>query len=149
MIRLPILSLFAICAAAADLPLTGSWAGAKPAIADGACVVIAVYDRSGTCCGGPAAALAGLANLRDSLKDRPATVLIAVDSTKDVSVATAQAGAAEFKLEGIPLLVDPARATGNAFGAETDVTIRYVVVRPDGKRINLESPAQVRRELGM
>lgn len=132
---------------AAELPLTGTWIGAKPALPAGGTVVVAIFDRTGTCCGGPVAALAGLANLRDSLKDRTAVSLIGIDSTPGVTAETATAAVTQYAIAGIPLLVDPARATGQALQVETGVTMRYVLAKPDGTRAVLASPAQVRKAL--
>lgn len=134
-------------ATAVELPLTGTWVDAKPVIAADATVVVAVFDRTGTCCGGPAAALSGLVGLRASLADRAGIVVLAVDSTPGVTVETAKTAAAAFGIADFPLLVDPERTTGNALGADTGVTINYVVVKPDGSRFACMAPAKVRREL--
>lgn len=133
--------------AAAELPLTGTWIGDKPTLAADATVVIALFDRSGTCCGGPVAALAGLANLRDTLKDRSGVRLLAVDATPGTTVELTTAAVSQFKIEGIPLLVDPQRATGTALKVEGGMTMRYVVARKDGTTQVVASPAQVRKLL--
>lgn len=145
--RLLLLLLASAALAAADLTLTGTWIGDKPVLAADATLVIAVYDRTGTCCGGPPAALAGLANLRDTLKERSGVRLIAVDSTPDTTVELATAAVTEFKIAGIPILVDPARATGTALGVEGGMTMRYVIRTKDGASTIAASPAQVRKAL--
>lgn len=139
--------LVAAVLGAAELPLTGTWIGDKPALAADATVVVAIFDRHGTCCGGPVAALAGLANLRDTLAKRSGVRLVAVDATPGVTVALATAAVGEFKIDGIPLLVDPTRATGTALAVDSDVTMRYVICRTDGSRVIAASPAQVRKVL--
>jgi hypothetical protein len=141
------LLLLLACAALTAADLTGTWIGDKPLLAADATLVIAIYDRTGTCCGGPPAALAGLANLRDTLKERSGVRLIAVDSTPGATVELATAAVTEFKIAGIPILVDPARATGTALGVEGGMTMRYVVRKKDGTSKIAASPAQVRKAL--
>lgn len=141
------LLLTIIATAAAELPLSGTWLGDKPTLAADSTVVIAIFDRNGTCCGGPVAALAGLANLRDTLKDRSGVRLLAIDSTPGVTVALATAAVTEFKIDGIPILLDPTRTSGTALAVESDVTMRYVISKKDGTRQVLASPAQVRKAL--
>jgi len=133
----------------ADLVLTGTWAGAKAEIPADNTVVLAMYDRNGTCCGGPAVVLAGLGNLRTALKDTAKVVLVAVDVTADATAEQATAAAALHHTDGIPLLIDGARATAGSFGLTLEMTMTYVIRRADGTHETAFSPAQVRKKLGL
>lgn len=144
--------LAACCAAvlgAAELPLAGEWAGAKPEIAADATVVLAMIDRNGTCCGGPAAALAGLGNLRSAAAGKPGIALVAVDITAGATAEQAVAAARLHHVDGLPLLVDGARATAKALQVEVDMTMTYVIRRPDGGQDVVFSPNQAKRKLGL
>ena len=135
--------------ASAEPTLTGTWAGAKPELPAGATVVLAVYDREGTCCGGPAAALAGLGSLRTALQGQAGVCLVAVDVTKAATAEQATAAAALHHADGIPLLVDGPRTTAAALGVEIDMTMTYIICRADGAREVVHSPNQVKRKLGL
>jgi hypothetical protein len=143
------LLLLAVVAFAADVPLSGTWAGDKPVMAAGGTVVLAMYDRQGTCCGGPAAALAGLGNLRTALKDRTDVTLVAVDVSADATVETATAAAALHHTDGIPLLVDAERVSAKAMAVDIDMTMTYVLRKADGTQTVLHSPNQVKKALGL
>ena len=148
MLRLLLALSLSLSASAADLVLSGTWAGAKPELPAAGPVVLAMYDRNGTCCGGPAAALAGLANLRAALPAVGGPVLVAVDVTAGATPEQATAAASLHRTDGIPLLVDPARATAAGLGVTLDMTMTYVVRKADGGIEVVHSPAQVRRKLG-
>lgn len=147
--RYALLLILVATLAAAELPLTGTWAGAKAELPGDATVVLALYDRDGSCCGGPAAALAGLGNLRTALKDRSGIRLVAVDVTKAATVEQATAAAALHHTDGIPLLVDGPRATAAALGVEIDMTMTYIICLADGSREVSHSPNQVKKKLGL
>lgn len=147
--RLALLFACVLALPAADLALTGTWVGAQPTIAAGSTVVLAMYDRNGTCCGGPAAALAGLGNLRTSLAAASGVQLIAVDVTAGATAEQATAAAQLHHTDGIPLLVDAARATAATLGVQLEMTMTYVVRKPDGSHAEVFSPAQVRKQLGL
>lgn len=138
-----------VAASAADLPLAGTWAGDKPAIAADSTVVLAMIDRNGTCCGGPAAALAGLGNLRSALAGKAGIVLVEVDVTAGATAAQAVEAARLHHVDGLPLLVDGERATAKALSVEIDMTMTYVVRRPDGAQEVVFSPNQVKKKLGL
>lgn len=148
-IRLSALLILAWSAAAAEPVLTGTWVGDKPAIASDAVTVLAMYDRNGTCCGGPAAALAGLGNLRTALKDRSGMVLVAVDVTAGATAEKAGEAAKLHHTDGIPLLVDGDRATAKAMTVEIDMTMTYVIRQADGTQVVVHSPNQVKKKLGL
>lgn len=149
-LRLLALSVLTLSMAGAAEPVfTGAWVGDKPTIAANAVTVLAVYDRNGTCCGGPAAALAGLGNLRTALKDRSGVVLVAVDVTADATSELAAAAAKQYATEGIPLLVDGARATAKAMSVEIDMTMTYIIRQADGSQEVVHSPNQVKKKLGL
>lgn len=149
-LRLLVLSVFAVSMAGAAEPvLTGTWVGDKPTIIANAITVLAVYDRNGTCCGGPAAALAGLGNLRTALKDRSGVVLVAVDVTSDATPELAAAAAKQYATEGISLLVDGPRATAKAMSVEIDMTMTYIIRQADGTQEIVHSPNQVKKKLGL
>jgi peroxiredoxin len=142
--------LLATVASAAELTLTGTWVGEKPSIPSGSTVVLAFYDMDRTfCCGGPAAALAGLNNLREALAGRKDVVLIAVDVTAGATVETATAHATEHRTTGVPLLVDAARATATGQSLEIEMVMNYLVLKPDGTRETAFSPNIVRKQLGL
>jgi hypothetical protein len=147
--RFTILILLIASLSSAELALTGTWAGAKAELPAGATVVLAIYDRNGTCCGGPAAALAGLGNLRTALKDRADVRLVAIDVTVGATAEQATAAAAQHHTDGIPLLVDGARATATTLGVEIDMTMTYVLCRADSAREVSHSPSQVKKKLGL
>ncbi len=149
MYRYAILLVLVATLASAELTLTGTWAGAKAELPSNATVVLALYDRDGSCCGGPAAALAGLGNLRTALKDRADIRLVAVDVTKAATVEQATAAAALHYTDGIPLLVDGSRATAAALGVEIDMTMTYIIRLADGTREVSHSPNQVKKKLGL
>lgn len=143
--------LSAVALAAAELPLAGTWVGDKPALAADATVVLAMYNRAGTCCGGPAAVLAGLGNLRTSLDQakRADVRLIAVDVTTGGTAEQAKAMLVQHQLEALPLLIDAERATPKTLKIEIEMTMTYVIAKPDGTRETVFSPAQVRKKLGL
>ncbi len=143
---LPLLLVAALTAA--DLTLTGTWAGPAVTPPAGATVVLAMYDRNGTCCGGPAAALAGLGNLRTSLQGRSDVCLVAIDVTAGATSEQATAAAALYRTDGIPLLVDGARATAAALNVKLEMTMTYVVRKADGTQAVVFSPSLVRKQLG-
>lgn len=147
--RYAILLVLAATLASAELTLTGTWAGAKAELPGNATVVLALYDRDGSCCGGPAAALAGLGNLRTALKDRADIRLVAVDVTMAATVEQATAAAALHHTDGIPLLVDGPRATAAALGVDIDMTMTYIICLADGTREVSHSPNQVKKKLGL
>lgn len=147
--RILLIILAAAVLAAADTPLAGTWAGDKPAMPADATVVLAMLDRNGTCCGGPLAAMAGLGNLRSALAGRPGIVLVEVDVTAGGTTAQAVEAAAANRLDGLPLLVDGDRATAKALNVELEMTMTYVVRRPDGTQDVVYSPNQVRKKLGL
>ncbi len=149
LIRLVVLSVLVLVAGAAEPVLSGSWVGDKPAIAADAVTVLAMYDRNGTCCGGPAAALAGLGNLRTALKERSGVVLVAVDVTTGATPEQATAAAKLHFTDGIPLLVDGERATAKALAVEIDMTMTYVIRQADGTQAVVFSPNQVKKKLGL
>ncbi|MBN8524876.1 MAG: hypothetical protein J0M02_06055 [Planctomycetes bacterium] len=144
---IPLLAL--VAASAADLPLAGAWAGDKPAIAPDSTVVLAMIDRNGTCCGGPAAALAGLGNLRTALASKPGIVLVEIDVTAGATAAQAVEAAKLHHVDGLPLLVDGERATAKALQVEIDMTMTYVVRKADGGQEVVFSPNQVKKKLGL
>lgn len=149
-IRLASMLVLALSAAGAAEPaLTGTWVGDKPIIASGAVTVLAMYDRNGTCCGGPAAALAGLGNLRTALKERSSVVLVAVDVTAGATAEKAGEAAKLHHTDGIPLLVDGDRATAKAMTVEIDMTMTYVIRQDDGTQVVVHSPNQVKKKLGL
>jgi hypothetical protein len=147
--RTLLLFVFVAVLTATELPLSGVWTGAKPAIPAEATVVLAMYDRNGTCCGGPAAALAGLGNLRVALADKPGITLIAVDVTAEATPEAATAAAALHHTDGIPLLVDAPRATAKALQVELEMTMTYVIRRADGTQDVVFSPNQVKKKIGI
>lgn len=134
---------------AAEPVLTGTWVGDKPAIAADAVTVLAMYDRNGTCCGGPAAALAGLGNLRTALQGKAGVMLVAVDVTAEATPEKADAAAKLHHTDGIPLLVDAARATAKAMTVDIDMTMTYVIRKADGTQEVVHSPNQVKKKLGL
>lgn len=134
---------------AADPALAGTWVGPAPELAGGGPLVLAMIDRNGTCCGGPAAAFAGLANLRAALKDRPDIRLVAVDVTPDGTAEQAAAAAQANRVEGLPLLVDAARANAAAMQVPIEMTMTYIVQKADGAREVVHSPGLVRKALGL
>jgi hypothetical protein len=147
--RPALLVLLGTVLAAAELPLSGTWTAAKPAMPADATVVLAMYDRNGTCCGGPAAALAGLGNLRVALADKPGITLIAVDVTAEATTESATAAAALHHTDGIPLLVDAPRATAKALQVELEMTMTYVIRHSDGTQDVVFSPNQVKKKIGI
>jgi hypothetical protein len=147
--RIILLLVLVAVLVAAELPLAGTWTGTKPAIPADGTVVLAMYDRNGTCCGGPAAALAGLGNLRVALADKPGITLIAVDVTAEATPEAATAAAALHHTDGIPLLVDAPRATAKALQVDLEMTMTYVVRRADGTQDVVFSPNQVKKTLGI
>lgn len=145
-----LLSFFAVAIlSAAELPLAGTWAGDKPATPADATVVLAMIDRNGTCCGGPAAAMAGLGNLRSALSGKTGIVLITVDITAGATAAQAVEAARLHHVDGLPLLLDGARATAKAMQVDVDMTMTYVIRRPDGSQDVVFSPNQARKKLGL
>ncbi len=149
MLRYALLLALLAPLSAADLALTGTWAGAKPELPAGSTVVLAMYDRNGTCCGGPAAALAGLGNLRTALKDKSGVSLVAVDVTAGATAEQATAAATLHQTDGIPLLVDGERKTAVGLGLELDMTMTYVIRKADGTKEIVHSPNQVKKKLGL
>ena len=147
--RFPILFALVSVLSSAELTLTGTWAGAKAELPAGATVVLAVYDRDGTCCGGPAAALAGLGNLHTALNGKTDVRLVAIDVTVGATTEQATAAAGLHHTEGIPLLVDGARTTATALSLKIDMTMTYVIRKPDGTQEVVHSPNQVKRRLGL
>jgi len=143
------LLLFALLSTspAAELALHGSWAGAKAELPANVTVVLAMYDRNGTCCGGPAAALAGLGNLRLAMKDRSDVRIVAIDVTAGATVQQATAAALLHQTDGIPLLVDGGRATAKALAVELDMTMTYVIRKADGTHDVVHSPNLVKKQL--
>ncbi len=131
----------------AELVLSGTWASAKIVPTAGGTVVLAMYDRNGTCCGGPAAALAGLGNLRTALRNRSGVQIIAIDITAGATAEQALAAATLHQVDDLPLLVDGDRATAKALAVETDMTMTYVVRGPDGTHEVVHSPNLVKKRL--
>ncbi len=149
MLRFSILLVLVATLSAAELALTGTWAGPKAELPAGSTVVLALYDRDGTCCGGPAAALAGLGNLRTAVQAKADLRLVAIDVTAGATVEQATAAAALHHTEGIPLLVDGGRTTATALGVEIDMTMTYVIRSADGKQEVVHSPNLVKKRLGL
>jgi hypothetical protein len=136
-------------AAPAAPALSGTWVGTQPTLPATGAVVMAMYDRNGTCCGGPAAALAGLANLQTALSGRTDVALLAVDVTTGATPELAAAAAKQHHVETLPLLVDAARASAKAMAVEIDMTMTYVVRKSDGTQEVVHSPARVKKVLGL
>jgi len=147
--RYAILCLLISALSSAELALIGTWAGAKAELPGSATVVLAMYDRNGTCCGGPAAALAGLGNLRSALKDAATVRLIAGYVTAGATVEQATAAATTYRTADLPLLVDSGRKTAVALGLELDMTMTYVIRKADGSQDVVHSPSQVKKKLGL
>lgn len=91
--------------------------------------------------------MAGLAGLRDSLKEQKSVVLVVIDETPGATKDSTSAAVTKYKLEGLPVLIDEKKATGTALTAETDNSISYVVVKPDGSKKVLGSPGAVKKAL--
>lgn len=147
--RFSILLALVAVLSSAELTLTGTWAGAKAELPAGSTVILALYDRDGTCCGGPAAALAGLGNLSLAVQAKAEVRLVAIDVTVGATAEQAMAAAALYHIEGIPLLVDGGRATATALGVEIDMTMTYVIRKADGSQEVVHSPNQVKKRLGL
>ena len=91
--------------------------------------------------------MAGLAGLRDALKEQKDVILVVVGETPGATKDTSSAAVATYKLEGLPVLIDENKATGTALTAETDSSISYVVIKPDGSKKVLGSPSAVKKAL--
>ncbi len=74
-------------------------------------------------------------------------VIVVLDETPGATKERSIAAATKHKLDGLSVLTDEKNTTGKAIGAETDNSISYVVIKPDGTKKVLASPASVKKFL--